>query len=186
MDTVLFLEPDAPPRALHRWLPADGPIHRFSSRPGAWYGLLYLPMTAGWPVELQIWTQRAAPSLRLLALDQAPEDVPSFAVVLPVVPIRYRPGRGDPAFSSRLRLPAASGATGVYVLVEHWRVDGVRPAPLWFQLRSGSNDEPRTGEGDVRLPGRTVAPASPLTRELNEGSFELPLPGPRPYFPEGR
>lgn len=180
LDTALFVEPDAPPQALWRVQPAQGPLDRHAARAGAWYGLLYLPMVPGRPAELVLRTALRRHAVRLLALDQAPADGPSVAAVLPLEP-EGRVAGERPAFHvSRFVLPPASLADGLYVLVEQWRADGAAPAPLWLQLRSrpAAGDDPRPLPA---LPGRGVeAPPSPLTRALREqGAFEVPLPAPR-------
>jgi len=180
MDAALFVEPDAPPQALWRVQPAQGPLDRHAGRPGAWVGLLYLPMLPGQPAELVLRTALRRHTLRLLALDQAPADAPSVAAVLPLEPNSRQDGERPSFHVSRFMLPATSLADGLYVLVEQWRADGAPPAPLWLQLRTRlpAPDERR---GPPVPAGRGVdAPPSPLNRALREQvAFEVPLPAPR-------
>ena len=116
MDAALFVEPDAPPQALWRVQPAQGPLDRHAGRPGAWVGLLYLPMLPGQPAELVLRTALRRHTLRLLALDQAPADAPSVAAVLPLEPNSRQDGERPSFHVSRFMLPATSLADGLYVL----------------------------------------------------------------------
>jgi hypothetical protein len=133
-DAVQLLLPEARAAWLHRFAPAVGPLARWSSRPGAWYALLFLPMEAGWPMQLRLWPVPPNQELNLVALDAAPDQAPGIAHRVPAEP---GIGRNDTrARTARMVLPADSQAPGVFMLVEHWRLDGEPPEPHWAQWRS--------------------------------------------------
>ena len=183
--SALFLAPDGRPLLLRRFMPAAGPLQRHASRPGAWYALLYLPMAAQWPVQLQLWSTERGHDLRLYALDAAPDEAPGVVQALPIDTETSRVGR-PPRLSSRFMLPAASAAPAVYVLVEQWRIDGEPPAPLWAQLLAtppSSRERapwwasrPPYAPRSASASDAAVAPPSPLTQQMRDGqTFEVPI-----------
>lgn len=182
---ALFMAPDGRPLLLRRFTPAAGPLQRHASRPGAWYALLYLPMAAQWPVQLQLWSTERGHELRLFALDAAPDEAPGVVQALPIDTETSRAGR-PPRLSSRFTLPAGSTAVALYVLVEQWRIDGEPPAPLWAQFlatpRAPREREPWWATRSPHAPrsagasDAAVAPPSPLTQQMRDGrTFEVPI-----------
>ena len=179
---ALLLAPDGRVVQLRRFTPAAGPLQRHTSRPGAWYALLYLPMAPQWPVQLRLWSTERGHELRLFALDAAPDEAPSVVQALPLETETSRIGR-PPRLSSRFMLPAASNAPAIFVLIEQWRIDGEPPAPLWAQFLAypmpqrartpwWASRAPRSaGDSEAALP-----PPSPLTQQLRDGrAFEVPI-----------
>ena len=179
---ALLLAPDGRAVQLHRFTPAAGPLQRHTSRPGAWYALLYLPMAPQWPVQLRLWSTERGHELRLFALDAAPDQAPSVVQALPLDSETSSIGR-PPRLSSRFMLPAASMAPALFVLVEQWRIDGELPAPLWVQFLAYPVPQrasvpwwaPRAlnaaGDNDSAVP-----PPSPLTQQLRDGrAFVVPI-----------
>ena len=179
---ALLLPPDGRAVQLRRFTPAAGPLQRHTSRPGAWYALLYLPMAPHWPVQLRLWSTERGHELRLFALDAAPDQAPSVVQALPLDTETSRIGR-PPRLSSRFMLPAASTAAALFVLIEQWRIDGEQPAPLWLQFLAYPVPQrasvpwwaPRaphaSGDSDNAVP-----PPSPLTQQLRDGrAFEVPI-----------
>jgi len=197
VEQAQFVEPDGPVLGIHHYQPAGGAIERYTSLPGAWYALIYLPMEPAWPMELVIWLPQRQQDLHLYALDRAPDQAAATKVLLPLVQ-----GAGNESHSSRVSqfmLPANSRASGIFVLIEQRRADGLPPAPIWLRLRSRQVDraayddarvpwwvtrDPRAGKPDGVRP-----PASPLTQKMREqAGFVLPIYGEtsRPIDQEGR
>jgi hypothetical protein len=180
---VLFV--DETPMPLSAVVPAAGPMNRFLSRPGAWYGVFFLPLSPGWPVQLWLSSRARSHSVRLLALDSAPWGTPSVAVP---VPTRTMVAAGRPALASApFALMPDSRADGVFLLIEQWRPAGDRPPVLWVQARSrtvaatgqrpwwsSQADAPPAPGGSLAPP----APAGPLSspRTGADGVIELPIP----------
>lgn len=128
------LLPDDAPLALSRYVPAGGPAQRHTSRPGAWYTAVFLPMLPGWPVQVWITRRARTHELRVIALDASPSGAASVAVP---VPLRTAPGARRAALATApIMLPATSRADGVFLLIEQWSPAGDRPAPLWVQART--------------------------------------------------
>lgn len=90
---ALLLAPDGRVVQLRRFTPAAGPLQRHTSRPGAWYALLYLPMAPQWPVQLRLWSTERGHELRLFALDAAPDEALSVVQALPLETETSRIGR---------------------------------------------------------------------------------------------
>jgi len=175
---VLFV--DDVPLMLDDVEPAAGPLARFTSRPGAWYAAVFVPLRPGVPVQLWLWQRARTHALHLLALDAPPRGAPTVATPLPLRTAAGA-GRGSAQHSLAFALPARSGADGVYVLVELWSVAGDRPGPVWLQARSRLVRErerapwwsPRT---DPEGPLAPEPPLSPLqSSRLSEGVIELPI-----------
>lgn len=186
VDGVEVLFVDEPPTLLSAVVPAAGPLHRFLSRPGAWYGAFFLPLTPGQPVQLWLSSRTRGHSVRLLALDSAPWGTPSVAVP---VPTRATAAAGRPALASvPFALVADSRADGVFLLIEQWRPAGDRPPVLWVQVRSrtaapagrrpwwsSQPDAPPPAQGGSLAP---PSPAGPLSspRTTADDVIELPIP----------
>lgn len=188
VDAAVLVVPQAREQLLWYFSPAGGPLDRYTSRPGAWYALLYLPVAPQWPMQLMLWPPERRHEIRLFALDQAPDESPT--VVHPL-PLEFEMGRGGKAVAqiSRFVLPASSTAQAIYVLVEQWRPDGDRPEPLWIKLLAQHaprrSAAPWWSSHDDRSP-RATAPPSPLSQQQREvngheipifGPSELPVPG---------
>lgn len=185
-DAAVFVVPQAREQLLWEFTPAGGPLQRHTSRPGAWYTLLYLPVAPQWPMQLLLWPPERRHELRLFALDQPPDESPS--VVHPL-PLEVEVGHGGRAVAhaSRFVLPARSTAQSIFVLVELWQPDGDRPAPLWVKLltqRVPQRSAAPWWYSHAERNPRATAPPSPLTQQLREGNaYEIPIFGP-PAFPE--
>jgi hypothetical protein len=180
-DEAVLVEPEAREQMLWNFAPAGGPLDRHTSRPGAWYALLYLPLAPLWPMQLLLWPPQSRHELRLFALDQAPDASPS---VLDPLPLEVEVGRGGKALVrfSRFMLPAQSSARSVFVLIEQWNPEGARPEPLWVKLlslrASRRRVEPWWYSHDDHNPG-TTAPRSPLTQQQGTVKpHEIPIFGP--------
>lgn len=175
---VLFV--DDAPLYVEDVVPAAGPLARFTSRPGAWYCAVFVPLRPAAPVQLWLWQRARTHALHLLALDAPPRGAPSVAVPLPV---RALPGagRGSAQHSAAFALPARSGADGIYVLIEQWSVAGDRPGPLWVQARSRLVREPErapwwSSRPDPDGPLAPEAPPSPLQSARGyDDVIELPI-----------
>lgn len=183
VEDALFVEPDGPVQGIHRYQPAGNGLDRYTSLPGAWYALLYLPMEPAWPMELVMWLPQRQQDLRLYALDRAPDQSPATMVSLPLDKAAANERRGTRV--SQFMLPANSTVSGIYVLIEQRREDGLQPAPIWLRLRSRHLQ--REAYDQARLPwwvtrdpragsSKPIAPpASPLSQKLREqGGFVLP------------
>ncbi|MFN8897112.1 MAG: hypothetical protein ACK5YM_03430 [Pseudomonadota bacterium] len=186
VDGVEVLFPDEAPLLRPAVVPAGGPLARFMSRPGAWYGALFVPLAPGWPVQLWLRQRARSHELRLTVLDGAPWGAPSVAVPLPT---RSLISGGRPTLTSLpFVLPPGSRADGVFLLVEQWSMAGDRPPALWLQARS------RISEGQVQrpwwssgpeptapaAPGTGLAPATPAgplsaPRVGGDGVIQLPI-----------
>ncbi len=179
VDDAVLLIPGTRAVMLRRFVPAAGPLERHTSRPGAWYALLYLAMTPEAPVRLRLWS--AGGDAVLTALDAPPDENPAIAHRLP---LEADPdGPGGPARQSRFMLPVASQAPGIFVLVEIRRPDGERPASLWVQLAPGSAPRyeraPVWAAAPAPADKRLQPPPSPLTQQAQaqRGSraYEVPI-----------
>jgi len=185
-DAAVFVVPQAREQLLWQFTPAGGPLERYTSRPGAWYALLYLPVAPQWPMQLLLWPPARRHEIRLFALDQPPDESPS--VVHPL-PLEVEVGRGGrpAAQASRFVLPARSTAQSIFVLVEQWRPDGDRPAPLWVKLLVQRVPQRSTAPwwySHAERSPRATPPPSPLTQQLRDAdAYEIPIFGP-PAFPD--
>jgi len=176
LEAARIVEPDGPVLTLARFRSAGGALERFTSRPGAWYALLLLPLLPGWPVELSLRAQRRGHALAAVALDAPPDAAPSVAVALPLRSERAHP----PQWAVRLALPLRSAADAVFVLLEQWRADFAPPPPLQVRLRTGTaRDSARAPWWDASA-STDLPPPSPLAQGPREAvAFELPIWGPR-------
>lgn len=179
-EAAVYVIPQAREQMLWYFTPATGPLDRFTSRPNAWYALLYLPMEPLWPMQLWLRQQEARHDIRLLALDAPPDEKPFVVAPLPLVNVAAWGGRGV-ARVSRFMLPAQSSARSVFVLVELWRPDGEPPGPLWVQFLVQAAPPRQTMPwwySHADRDGRAVPPPSPLTQEAREmRTYELPMLG---------
>lgn len=174
-DAVHLLLPEARAAWLHRFAPAAGPMARWQSRPGAWYVLLFLPMEAGWPMQLRLWPVPQNQELGLVALDAAPDQAPGIAYRVPAEPGFGRDGTRTRI--ARIRLPDDSRAPGIFMLVEHWRLDGEPPEPHWAQWRTqmAQRQEAAPWWSARTAPGETDRPPpSPLSAAADR-TIELPI-----------
>lgn len=175
---VLFV--DDVPQYVEDVIPAAGPLERFTARPGAWYSAVFIPLRPAAPVQLWLWQRARTHALHLLALDAPPGAAPAVAVPLPVRP-QPSGGRGSARVSAPFALPAASGADGIYVLIEQWSVAGDRPGPLWAQARSRLVRESQrapwwSSRPDPEGPLAPDAPPSPLrSARGHDDVIELPI-----------
>lgn len=190
---VLFT--DDQPLSPGRAMPAGGPLQRFTSRPGAWYSIVFLPMSSQWPVQVWLWQRERTHEIRIFALDAAPWDAPTVSYPVPVRQARF--GRRSALMTAPLVLPALSQADGVFLLIEQWRSAGNRPGPLFLQARShvafDIDGTPwwsaRSDEGSSAL--TPAIPPSPLNAPRDTSVVvELPIlqrPSPlQPDDPMGR
>ncbi|MFO1221043.1 MAG: hypothetical protein U1E89_21995 [Burkholderiaceae bacterium] len=186
---VDVLQADAPALPLHDWRPAGGALQRHTSRAGAWYALVLLPMTPGQPVQLALWPHARAHQVRISVLDAPPDAAP--AVVLPVpVHEATRAARGA-LRTVPLVLPAHSQADAVYLLIEQWSASGARPPVVHLQARTRVQLDPAappwwsSAAGDARHATAPAVPAGPLGAAsaavgLLELRIGLPSPLPAP------
>jgi len=138
---------DEPPQRLNHAIAAGGPLERHTSRPGAWYTVLYVPLPVRWPVQLMLWQRTHSHDVRISALDGWPGTA-GAVIPLPVWHAAMPGGR--PLFhTSPFVLAQASAAEGVYLLIEQWSSTGGRPAPLWLQARHAPSPgpDPRRSDG---------------------------------------
>lgn len=180
VDGADVLLADYVPIVLASYLPANGPIRPTLARPGAWYAVVYLPLSPGWPLQLRLWQTAATHELRVRLLDGAP-----WGPVAAVVPIRvegWRRGAMREHRSDFFVLPAVSQAHGVFVLIEQFAAGGARPAPLWLQASSGAAFDagvhagPPHGHAPHEPPSLTYTPPSPLQSPRGAaGAVELPM-----------
>jgi hypothetical protein len=174
-DQAWPLEPERPALQLRQFQAATGPLDRFTSRQGAWYALLWLPMPVQWPVEVVLAAPARRHNLRLTALDRAPDDAPQVAIDLPLAPGTERSGHhGATGWHSRFMLPANSQANALFLLLELWHPEGLQPAPLWVERREGVRLHPQQALGQrppdrpATAGGAAVPPESPLTQALQD------------------
>lgn len=183
----LWLPVDDVPQRLDNYLPAGGPLERLTGRPGAWYGVVFVPLTSRWPVQLWAWQRSRSHQLRVTALDAWPPWAVQVALPLPLrndVTARGRPL----VLTAPFVLPPASSADGVFLLIEQWSMVGDRPAPVWLQARVGyapvvydrgrgdaawwaSND----GAPGVARPLPGAPPGPLLAPRTDNGVIELPI-----------
>jgi hypothetical protein len=170
VDGVEVMFPDEAPMLLPAVVPAAGPLARFMSRPGAWYGVLFVPLAPGWPVQLWLRQRARSHELRLTVLDGAPWGAPSVAVPLPM---RTVMSSGRPTLTTvPFALPPGSRADGVFLLVEQWSMAGDRPPSLWLQARS------RVSEGQGRRPWWSSGPEPPAPAAAGSGLAPASPAGP--------
>ncbi len=170
------LLPDNAPLPLSYYVPAGGPAQRHTSRPGAWYAAVFLPMAPRWPVQVWISQRVRTHELRVLALDASPVGAASVVVPLPLGAAQG-PGRLSLA-TAPVMLPATSQADGVFLLFEQWSVAGDRPAPIWVQART------RIRRDDTRVPwwqSRSPPEYGPPVDGLAPNPPASPLNTPRWY-----
>lgn len=129
---VLFIDDALLPLAGS--VPAGGPLQRFMSRPGAWYGVVFVPVAPRWPVQVWVWQRTRTHELRITAMDAAPWSPPAVSVP---IPLRRTSAGGRPVLlTAPFVLAPNSQADGVFLLIEQWSLAGDRPPPLWLQARS--------------------------------------------------
>lgn len=181
VDAAVLVVPEQREQLLWNFTPADGPLERHTSRPGAWYALLYLPVAPQWPMQLLLWPPERRHQIRLFALDQPPDEFPT--VVHPLG-LEVEMGHGGKAVAqvSRFMLPARSTAQSIFVLIEQWRPQGDPPAPLWVRVLAQRAAQRKLApwwySHDDRSPKGT-APPSPLTQQLRDAKVgEVPIFGP--------
>jgi hypothetical protein len=178
---VLYV--DDTPLPLSHYVPAGGPSQRHTSRPGAWYAAVFLPMAPRWPVQLWVWQRVRTHEVRITVLDASPVRPASVAVPLPLSQSR---SAGRTAwFSAPIALPAGSQADGVFLLIEQWSLAGESPGPVWVQARSRIQSEAGRGpwwdsRPDMAPPSRGSLAPTPPTSPLNTprvfgGVLELPI-----------
>lgn len=182
---------DDVPRYVVEFVPAGGPALRFASRPGAWYGLVHLPLVAAMPAQLWLWLPADAREVRVNVLDRPPAGSPTASIPLPLRAVRT--GARLAMQSVPFALPVDGRGAGAFVLIEQWSATGARPRPVWIQLRSMDGEywgdvaygyvAPYDGGGAAR---RDHAPPSPLQtpRYYSGGLLELPF-GAGPQSPAG-
>jgi hypothetical protein len=162
-----------------RYRPAGAALNRYTSRAGAWYATVFVPLPAGWPVQLWIWQRARTHEVRLLALDAMPPDKPSASVPLPL--LRGRGGGRAPWVSAPFAIAPAAGGDGAFVLIEQWSPGGEQPGPIWVQVRSRLVDEPAGApwwSSRPEGPSYELAPApppSPLQGARADLAVELPF-----------
>ncbi|MEW5882396.1 MAG: hypothetical protein AB1761_18395 [Pseudomonadota bacterium] len=153
---------DEPALVQTHYRPAGGPLSRYTSRSGAWYVPVFVPLAPGWPVQLWVWQRARTHEVRLLALDRAPLDEPTAAVPLPA--LRGQGRARAPWVSAPFAISSATDGDGAFVLIEQWSASGERPGPIWVQVRSRLILEP-TGapwwSSRTEKPGSELAPAPP-------------------------
>jgi hypothetical protein len=177
---VLFV--DDAPLPLSAYEPAGGPAQRHTSRPGAWYTAVFVPMAPGWPVQVWLWQRTRTHELRVTALDASPAGRASVAIAVPLA--AGRSGGRTSLSTAPMVLPPTSQADGVFLLIEQWSRAGDRPGPVWVQARSRVlRDDDRRPWWDARPdaapPAGSLAPhppASPLHTPRDFGGvIELPI-----------
>jgi hypothetical protein len=145
----VWLGVDEAPQRLEHYVSAGGPLERHTGRPGAWYAVAFVPVSARWPVQLWAWQKSPSHQMRLTALDGWPATIASVVVPLPLSAEATTHGR--PLIQSGpFVLPAQSAAEGVFVLIEQWSPRGDPPAPVWLQARYAQGLSPygsARGEG---------------------------------------
>jgi hypothetical protein len=181
VDGIELLAVDDAPLVLPYHAPAGGPLQRHMGRPGAWYTAVFLPMRAGWPLQVWLWQRVRTHELRVVALDAAPWTPPSIAVPIAV---HAAHGAGRPVLhTAPFALIPSSRADGVFLLIEQWSAAGDRPGPLWVQARSqvvfAAGEPPwwsARPERSASSPLAPEAPPSPLNApRLQDGIVELPI-----------
>lgn len=195
---------DEAPLRFDAYFAAGGPLQRLADRPGAWYGIVFVPLAARWPAQFVAWQRSTSHQMRVIALDGWPGSAAQTAVAMP---LRFDPGpRGRPVITSApFVIASASRAEGVFLLIEQWSNSGTRPAAIWLQARAGEHgygergySERSRGDGrsawwlsaDARAaagtdahaappPGPLVAPR-PTATAIELPIFRLLTPPPRP------
>lgn len=187
---VPSLAMDDLPRFVTEFVPAGGSILRFTSRPGAWYALVHVPLLAALPTQLSLWMPADARDVRITVLDRPPGASPTASIPLPLRAART--GARVALQSVPFVIPSEGAAVGAFVLVEQWHAGNARPLPVWMQLRSLEGEywggsaygyvPPFDGIGSGR---RDPVPTSPLQspRHYSGGLLELPF-GVRPQSSE--
>lgn len=181
-DAAWFIVPDGRAHLLQRFTPAAGPLQRHTSRPGAWYALLYVPMAPAWPMRLLLWPGQRSHEIRLFALDAAPDEAPTVVHPMAVNLDNGRDGRAHRRIS-QFMLPASSTAPAIFVLIEQWRIAGDAPQPLWVQLQTQVAPQHPNLPWWATRPGGLAgaasaaeAPPSPLTQQLRSaGVQQIPI-----------
>jgi hypothetical protein len=178
------------PRFVTEFVPAGGPILRFTSRPGAWYALVHVPLLAALPAQLWLWMPADAHDVRVTVLDRPPGAGPTAGIPLP---LRAARGGARVALQSvPFVIPSDGAAAGAFVLVEQSRGANARPLPVWMQLRSmegeywsGSTYGYGPHFDGIGAGRHDPVPLSPLQtpRYYSGGLLELPF-GVRPQSPE--
>jgi hypothetical protein len=177
---VLYV--DDAPLPLAAFVPAGAPLQRHTSRPGAWYTAVFLPMAPGWPVQVWFRQRTRTHELRVVALDASPAGRASVAIAVPL--LGGRAAGGASLATAPIALPPASQADGVFLLIELWSPAGERPGPLWLQARSRLQRElerrpwwdARSDGGPPPSPLSPPPPASPLNVPRDAGGvIELPI-----------
>lgn len=178
---------------IDRFEPADGPMERFTSRPGAWYATVFVTLAPQMPVELTVLQPNPSHELKLLALET---DVTGEVLREHALPMSYvAPRRGAPAqYFADFVLPEPSPVGGLVVVLEQWSRTGYRPAPLWVRVSPAgrhprpSNAEPWWGaaqpKGSASQPKfHDVTPASPLLSQGRRKGQEAAPPSEIPPSP---
>ena len=177
---VLYV--DDAPLPLSSYVPAGGPLQRHTSRPGAWYTAVFLPMAPGWPVQVWFKQRTRTHELRVVVLDASPAGHASVAMAVPL--LVGRNAGGASLATAPIALPPASQVDGVFLLIEQWSLTGDRPGPLWLQARSRLQREvdrrpwwdARSDGGSPPQPLAPQPPASPLNAPRDTGGvIELPI-----------
>ncbi|MFN8897076.1 MAG: hypothetical protein ACK5Y0_05020 [Pseudomonadota bacterium] len=180
---VLYV--DDAPLMLSHYVPAGGPTQRHTSRPGAWYTAVFLPLAPQRPVQIWVAQRLRTHELRVRVLDASPTRAASVVLPLPLASARSA-GRSAQV-SAPVMLPAASQADGVFLLIEQWSVAGDAPGAIWLQARSRLQRvvdpspwwHSRAPEAGAPPPGSGLAPPpppSPLTAPRDAGGvIELPI-----------
>jgi hypothetical protein len=137
---IVFVDDPALVLTHYHYRPAGGPLDRHMSRPGAWYVPVFVPLAAGWPVQLWIWQRARTHEVRLLALDAAPANKPTATAPLPL--LRGRGAARAPWVSAPFAIAPSADGDGAFVLIEQWSPSGERPGPIWIQVRSRLIQEP--------------------------------------------
>lgn len=176
-----------------RFEPADGPLERFTSRPGAWYATVFVALQAQFPVELMVMQPNPSHELKLLALET---DVTGEVLREHALPLSYvAPRRGAPAqYFADFVLPEPSPVGGLVVVLEQWSRTGYRPAPVWVRVGPAgrhpraSTTEPWWGPSQPKSAAsrpvfKDVTPASPLLSQGRRKSQEAHPPSEIPPSP---
>ncbi len=176
-----------------RFEPADGPLGRFTSRPGAWYATVFVSLQPQYPVELQVTQPNPGHELKLLALET---DIMGEVLREHALPLSYlAPRNGAPAqYFSEFVLPEPSPVGGLLVVLEQWSRTGYRPAPVWVRLSPAgrhprpSTTEPWWGASQPSAPAsqagfKDVTPPSPLLSQGRRKGQEVSPPSEIPPSP---
>lgn len=176
-----------------RFEPADGPLGRFTSRPGAWYATVFVSLQPQFPVELLVVQPNPSHELRLLALET---DVTGEVLREHALPLSYQaPRRGAPAqYFASFMLPEPSPVGGLVVVVEQWSRTGYRPAPVWMRVSPPgrhprpSTTEPWWGAAQPKSVAsqpvfKDMTPPSPLLSQGRRKGQDAPPPSEIPPSP---